>query len=131
MRRSFLTLAVLLMALFLPNLAQATDSDLLLQITSPAINMTSGVTPDCNSALPSIENAMPSPAVFTPNPQQQTVQYCGVCSQSPCQGAERYSACGYANYDGEWILKRCDYYLGGQCSEDNQMICRCYGGPTP
>lgn len=117
------------MGLFRANAAEANENGLLLQITSPTANMNSQATPDCSAALLSVENAALSSAAFAQNPQQQTIQYCGVCSQNPCGGAEGYTSCGY-DYS-TFTVKRCDYYLGGRCSEDNQMICRCYSEQIP
>ena len=127
MHRSILTLAVLLMAIF-PTVMQANENAPLLQITSPTANMTSVATPDCKANLLSTEEPAAGLAVFAPE-LRQSIQYCGACSQNPCQGAERYSMCGY-----DWstqTAKRCDYYLGGTCSEDGLMNCRCYSEAIP
>jgi hypothetical protein len=90
--------------------------------------MTSSTAPDCQATPLSRENPGADIALSAPKPQQ-TVQYCGACSQSPCQGAERYSTCGF-----NWTTmttKICDYYLGAICSQDGLMNCRCYSEDTP
>lgn len=127
MHRSILTLALLLMAIF-PNLVQANENDLLLQITSPTANIASGATPDCKEDLLSMENPATGSAVLAPE-FRQSIQYCGACSQDPCKGAERYSSCGYDSNTG--FSKRCDYYLGDICSQDGLMNCRCYSEDIP
>lgn len=128
MRRSTLALALLLTMAIFPNFVQADEIAPLFPITSPSANLAAGATQDCRGDLLSMENSAAGVAVLAPE-LRQSVQYCGVCSENPCQGAERYTICGYDYNAGRY--KRCDYYLGGTCSEDEQIICRCYSEDIP
>lgn len=123
MRRSFLILAVLLMPIFLPNLAQA--NDLLHQITSP----TAEGTPDCRT-VPLSMNSTADLTVFAQNPQQSTdFNYCGSCSPDPCPGLLRGTICGYDSNLG--LYKRCEMYYGNSCPADNLVVCSCYAEIIP
>src|SRR5690606_14850810 len=95
--------------------------DFIRQITSPAANMSSEATPNCGTTLPIANAALNSASSASELPQ--STEYCGVCSYSPCQGAQRYAICGWDNPSSQY--KTCDMYLGGRCSEDDLMICHC------
>jgi hypothetical protein len=124
MRRSFLILT-LLMAIFLPNLAQANERDLLHQITSP----TAEATPDCRTT-PLSRNPTADLTEFVPDPRQSTdFSYCGSCSPDPCPGLQRGTICGFDSYLG--LFKRCEMYYGDSCPADNLVVCSCYAEIIP
>jgi hypothetical protein len=118
---------MLLMAILLANIAQATENDFLLQLSSLSATMT-GANPDCQSASSSIGAPAAEFGVFAPAPRQSTeTEYCGSCSPSPCTGKVRYSICGYAND----AYKRCDEKLAPSCPADLLPTCYCYSEDIP
>jgi hypothetical protein len=125
MLRVCTSLAVLLLVIFLPNLAQADENDLLRQITIPSAE----ATPNCKSISSSINPAVDFTA-FTQDSQQRTdFNYCGSCSPSPCAGLQRGTICGYDNNLG--LYKRCEMTYGNSCPADNLVVCYCYAEDIP
>jgi hypothetical protein len=62
------------------------------------------------------------------NSQPQSLDYCGVCSDSQCQGAQRWQTCWLPGIQGGWGW--CDVRTWAQfCAEDNQWECICRSTP--
>lgn len=122
MRKLSLTLvgALLLAGAFLPNVAKASDDNLLRQILSPAPASTSSVDAGCKADLPSgIQGA-----VFV-----QTGNGCGTCSDSYCQGGKTI---GQACSKG--LGYTCQNAIGLECTADpTKWQCTCWppGVPFP
>lgn len=83
MSRSSLTFAVLLMGIFLTNVAGADETDLLLQVTIPTPNMTEA-TVDCEAKVLPWETRASSPVT--------TGGMCG-CGGTACVGLEAGTPC--------------------------------------
>ncbi len=93
MRRLSLAFAVLLIGIFLANVAGADETNLLLQVTSPTANMTKA-TVDCEANVLSWETREASPTATTSGICGCGGTAClGVESGAPCFGEVEESAC--------------------------------------
>ena len=95
MRRSSLTLAVLLMGIFLANVVVAGETDLLLQLTSPTANMTEA-TVDCEANVLPWETRALSPEATGGMCGCGATLCVGESAGTPCLGEE--SACMQTQY---------------------------------
>ncbi|MFY9822670.1 MAG: hypothetical protein WAM82_14890 [Thermoanaerobaculia bacterium] len=122
-RRTLLLLAVFLLLASLAGAAAAATEP-----TAPAVS-TPAASPFCAASLtpmkqPAADGVVPSPvpAAFS--------QYCGVCSDSYCQGALANSTCFFLTRFG-YQQGRCALWLGDRCPEDNKWDCLCTNQPLP
>lgn len=94
MRRRTLLLTVLLAGIFLANFAAAAENDPLLQVTSPAPQMTladATADPACNA--PSDQLSALESVIF----MGDLDDICGPCGAPYCRSAQVYSPCGNDN----------------------------------
>lgn len=118
MRKLSLTFAGLLLAgVFLPSSAQASENDLLLQITSPAPAMTLSGEAGCKADL---SRGAQDPLFV------QTGAGCGSCSDSYCQGRTIGQACSKGLY------YTCQNAYGLECTAQPTLWkCTCWPPNTP
>jgi hypothetical protein len=120
MRKWSLTVAVLLLAgIFLPNVAKASDGNLLLQILSPAPATTLSGGADCKADV----SAGAHGAFVTSG------NNCGSCSDRFCQGSAIGNACPQGG-----LGYTCQVPYGLECPSDPtkwQCICWAPGVPFP
>ncbi|HSS48686.1 MAG TPA: hypothetical protein VLX28_07050 [Thermoanaerobaculia bacterium] len=121
-RRTLLLLAVFLLLAPLAGGAAAASEPATPAVSTPAAS------PFCAASLTPVKqpgaDAVPSPVPAAIS------QYCGVCSDSYCQGALANSTCFFLTRFG-YQQGRCALWLGDRCPEDNKWDCLCTNQPLP